>query len=277
MFKLLWWMISCVILFFVGNWAWNEFPEVRGFILNKVEAGNFMTLEARYTPDQVMNKNKGELLQSKEYTFMQPRLHFSPYLLMDVKYIENENKTGEGVILWSEEEGEMVINTKTWEMTHGFEDCINVGATKEDFKVVNALAKHEKRAMTREELVNELYVESPVLEKWLAHCIKKNLIIQNGSKYRLHFEDPKLLILPETQVGQWLVTKSFKGSNRRHRKYNEIQIKKTAMSAFGPGFTIRTITEVFLPIYEIRVKNPDGSILTTYWNAISGQRLLNFL
>ena len=276
MFKLIWWLISCVILVSVGSWVWNEFPEVRNFVLAKTQAGNFMTLEARYTPEQLMNRHKGELLPSKEYDFLQPLLHFSPYLLMDVKYLSNE-KTGEGVILWSEEEGEMVINTKNWDMTHGFEDCINVGANKNDFKIINTLEKNNNVPMDREDFINDLYIEGPVLEKWLSSCKKKHLIIQTGSKYRLHFEKPRIMVMPETVVNQWLVTKSFKGSNRRHRKYNEIQIKKVATSAFSPGFTIRTITEVFLPIYEIRVRNPDGSILTTYWNAISGHRLTNFL
>jgi hypothetical protein len=276
MFKLLWWLVSCVILIFVGNWVWNEFPELRTLVLEKTQAGNFMTLEARYTPEQLMNRHKGALLPSKEYAFLTPRLHFSPYLLMDVKYVDDK-ETGEGIILWSLEEGEMVINTKNWDMTHGFEDCINVRADKEDLKIVNALSKNNDQAMSREELVNELYVEGAVIDKWLASCRKKHLVIQVGSKFRLHFENPKILVMPETSVNQWLVTKNFKGSNRRHRKYNETQIKRISQAAFGPGFTIRTVSEVFLPIYEVRVKNPDNSVLTTYWNAISGHRLMNFL
>ena len=65
-----------------------------------------------------------ELLKDTDHVFLEPTLKFVPYLLMDVKYIRTQDKTGEGVILWGLVDGEMVINTGTWEKTHGFTDCI---------------------------------------------------------------------------------------------------------------------------------------------------------
>ena len=51
------------------------------------------------------------------------------------------------------------------------------------------------------------------------------------------------------------------------------QIQKIAKAAFGDDFTVRNTTEVYLPVYSIEVLNPDGSTFTTYWNALTGDRM----
>ena len=81
-----------------------------------------------------------ELLKDTEHTFLNPTLKFHPYLLMEVKYSRGKEKTGEGLILWSLVDGEMVINTNLWEKTHGFADCIMAGADKDDYKVIKTLS-----------------------------------------------------------------------------------------------------------------------------------------
>jgi len=48
---------------------------------------------------------------------------------------------------------------------------------------------------------------------------------------------------------------------------------KTAKAAFGDDFAIRKTTEIFLPVYSIVVQNPDGSHMTTYWNALNGKNI----
>jgi hypothetical protein len=57
------------------------------------------------------------------------------------------------------------------------------------------------------------------------------------------------------------------------KRYSKSDIEKNAKAVFGADFTIRNSKEVFLPVYSIEVLNPDGSVLTTYWNALSGQRM----
>lgn len=274
MFRLISLAITAILVGSGGWWSWHNIPQVRNFVEQNMSTGKFITLEAMYTPDQIMEKHKKDLLPAPEYSYQQPILYFSPYLLMDVKYVKNERFTGEGIILWSEEDGEMVTDTKKWVKTHGFEDCINAKANREDFKLINALARH-KNPVSREQLLEDLFVEHAVLDKWIESCRKKNLVIRQGNKYRLHFDKPLIWVTPETKVNQWLVTKPHKGTNRRARTYNESQIKRISLAAFGQDFAIRSISEVFLPIYEIKVTTPDGSTLTTYWNAVNGERIQN--
>src|SRR5262245_44677268 len=109
----------------VGSWwLWENNAVVRGLFSEYVDGNHFLTLEARYTPDQIMEQHRYELLSDNEHTFKEPSLKFYPYILMEVKYSLADKKTREGVILWGMEDGEMVINTETWDTTHGFDDLI---------------------------------------------------------------------------------------------------------------------------------------------------------
>ena len=253
-------------------WAWINFPEARNMVLNMFNSGKFQTLEVRYTSDAIMENNKQELLLDEEHSFLEPKLHFLPYLLMEVKYNRSHDKTGEGILLWSLVDGEMVINTRTWETTHGFTDCIAANADREDFKVINALAAHGG-AMDRESLSRYLNVENNMLDKWLDKCKIKSLIVQTGNAFRLHMQNPKMQVIPETKLNQWLVSKTAKNATRLAKRFRSSQIEGIACSAFGHDFTVRKTKEIFLPVYSIVIQNPDGSQMTTFWNALNGKKL----
>jgi hypothetical protein len=176
------------------------------------------------------------------------------------------------MILWGLVDGEMVINTGTWEKTHGFTDCIASNATRQEFKIINALAS-KGGSWDREGLSKFLNIENNILDTWVDACRKKSLIVQSGNTYRLHLQNPKLQVIPETKLDQWLVTKSTKHALRVKKRYRSSQIETVARAAFGNDFAIRKTTEIFLPVYSIVVQNPDGSQMTTYWNALNGKRL----
>lgn len=261
-----------IVLILGGCYLWNYNPEFRNFIAEYVDNGEFLTLEARYTPQQIMESHRKELLVDNQHTFEEPELKFHPYLLLEVKYLSPDKKTKEGVILWSLVDGEMVINTETWDKSHGFADAIQANATSHEFKILNALAKNNG-TMSKEQLQKELHLEPEIYNPWLESARQKHLITQKGDLLQLHFQDPKILIAPQTKINQWLVTKPYNHAQRVRAKYDQKQIEKTSLAAFGPDFSIRNAIEVFLPIYSIEVLNPDGSVLTSYWNALNGQRI----
>ncbi len=268
------WVIAFILICALGIGAWwltdnQSFYDVIG---NYVENGEFVTLEARYTPDQIMDTHRQELIADSQHSFQEPSLKFYPYLLMEVKYMQPDKKTREGVILWSMVDGEMVLNTENWEKTHGFEDAIAAGATHEDFKILNALAKNGGK-LSQEQLMKDLNLEYETLNEWVNNAKQKHLILQKGNELLLHLQNPKFLVTPQTKITQWLVTKPYNHAQRIAKSFSRSQIEKTAQAAFGHDFTIRNTSEVFLPVYSIEVLNPDGSILTSYWNALNGQRI----
>lgn len=255
-----------------GYWAWYNVPEVRTRCQDILQMDKVQTLEIRHSAANIMETHKRELLVDSDHVFSDPILQYYPYVLMEVKYNRGQDRTGEGIILWSLVDGEMVINTSTWEKTHGFLDCLSYGADRNDFKIINALTMRGGM-LDRDGLTRILNVENEKLDTWIDSCRKKNLIVQSGNYYRLHLQDPKLQVLPETKLDHWLVTKTSKNAQRVPKKYRPAQIEQIARSAFGSDFAIRKMKEVFLPVYSIIVQNPDGSQMTTYWNALNGKRL----
>lgn len=265
--------LMAFVLALGGYWTWNYQPKVRTKIEDLLSSATFQTLEIRYSAESIMEAHRKELLKDADHVYLDPILKFVPYLLMDVKYTRSHDKTAEGVMLWGLVDGEMVINTGTWEKTHGFTDCIASNATRQEFRIINALAARGG-AWDREGLSKFLNIENNVLDTWVDSCRKKSLIVQNGNTYRLHLQNPKLQVVPETKLEQWLVTKPTKHASKVKERYRSAQIETIARAAFGGDFAIRNTTKVFLPVYSIVVQNPDGSQMTTYWNALNGKRLI---
>lgn len=267
-------LIALLLSFSGGTYlTWNRLPQVRSKIEELMNGTTFQTLEVRYSAESIMEAHRKDLLKDSDHVFVEPSLKFIPYLLMDVKYTRSQEKTGEGIILWGLVDGEMVINTSTWEKTHGFTDCITSNATRQEFKIINALASRGG-TWDREGLSKFLNLENNILDTWVESCRKKSLIVQMGNSYRLHLQNPRLQVIPETKLEHWLVTKPSKHAQRVKRRYRPAQIEVTARAAFGHDFAIRKTTEIFLPVYSIVVQNPDGSQMTTYWNALNGKRFV---
>lgn len=255
-----------------GWWLWNNNSQFRNFVAEYVDNGDFLTLEARYTPEQIMDTHRVELLGDDFHKFEDPELKFHPYLMLEVKYTQADKKTREGVIIWGLVDGEMVINTENWDKTHGFEDAIRTGASRNEFKILNALAK-SNGTLTRDQLQKELHLEADVFAPWLESAREKHLITTRGDLIQLHMQNPKFLVVPQTKINQWLVTKPYNHAQRVKAKYSPSDVEKVAKAAFGADFTISNMQEVFLPVYSIEVLNPDGSYKTTFWNALNGQRI----
>lgn len=265
-------LILLAVLGYGAYWVQQKHPEYKSKALELLHSGQFLTLEAKFTAQQLMEANKKDLLKTDRHKFLEPSLRFFPYLLMEVKYSTETDNTGEGIILWDLTDGEMVLNTKNWDKTHGFGDCISASTERYEFKVINLLSQ-KGGVLDRDSLARILQVETGVLDVWLESCRKKKLIVQNGSHYRLHFQNPLLHVIPQTLLSDRLVTKSFKNAERSAKRFSQSQIRKIAESAFGNDFAVRSTTDVFLPVYSVTVQNPDGSMHTSYWNALNGKML----
>jgi hypothetical protein len=257
----------------VGAWHFgNTHPDLRNKVVDVITKDHFHTLEIRYTAAHIMEAHQRELLKDNRHQFLEPQLKFYPYLLMEVKYSMTEDKTHEGVILWDLTDGEMVIDTKDWDKTHGFGDCIKANTTKQEFKILNLLAR-KGGVLDRDALHKSLRVENDILDAWIDSCRKKQLIVQTGNRYRLHLQNPRLKTLPETRIDEKLVTTPYKNTLLAARRFSDFQIERITKAAFGNDFAIRKMTDVYLPVHSIVVQNPDGSVHTSHWNALNGKRL----
>lgn len=257
-----------------GWWLWQS-PEMANWkdkITQYIDNRDVVTLEARYLPEQIVDAHRKELLDGEKKSLQATTLKYYPYLLLDVKYPEN-SKTREGVLLWGLTNGEMVLNTDTWETTHGFRDCLECQATRNDFKILQALARRLSSASV-EELQKELKIERDVLEGWIEGAKQKGLIVQKGNLIQLHFENPKILVTPQTKVKQHFVSKPMNEAQKVPRTYSRSQIMAITQAAFGNDFKIRSEQEIFLPVYSLEILNLDGSVQRSEWNALTGQKIV---
>lgn len=266
----IWFILAIIVGAFVLLWK-----EDSGFLQNVkqyVDNDEVLTLEAKYTPDTLMKGEAKKLITDDKHAFLEPSLRFYPYLLMDVKFTNSDKKTKEGILLWGMNDGEIVINTETWETTHGYTDCIEANAGRSDYKLIQVLETSGGSA-NRETLLQKLHIEGDVLDRWLASAIQKHLVVEQGSTYYLHLQSPKVCMLPQSKISQPLVTKQYSHALKMAKKYSKSDIEKSAIAAFGSDFAIRSTKEIYLPVYSIEISNPDGSIQTTYWNSLNGQRI----
>ncbi len=254
-------------------WLWHSsaFSNWRDLAFQYIDNRDISTLEARFLPNQLLEMHRQELLGNDKRTLQNTVLKYYPYLLLDVKYTDN-GKTKEGVLLWGMNDGEMVLNTETWQTTHGFSDCLECDASRSDFKLMHALARRNGTA-TIEELQKDLQIERDVLAGWIQEAKKKHLVMQKGAVLQLHFENPKLLVSPETKVKQYVVTKPLGEGEKVGKTFSRSQIIALTQTAFGNEFKIRSETEIFLPVYSMEILNPDGSVQVSEWNALTGERI----
>lgn len=266
--------LGIVFIGIVGWWVWHDatWANLKDRLLQYIENHDIVTLESRFLPEQIIEAHRQELFGQDKRTLQNTTLKYYPYLLLNVKYLDN-NKTREGVLLWSLNDGEMVLNTESWEITHGFYDCLECRATRTDFKILQALARRQGN-LSMEDLQKEVHVEREILNVWIEEAKQKHLILQKGNYLQLHFENPKLLITPQTKIKQHLVSKPLGDGEKIPRNYSHKQIVAMTQAAFGTDFTIRSEQEVFLPVYHLEILNPDGSIQTSEWNALTGQRII---
>lgn len=265
-------ILASLALFFFAFWVLDyEIPfltDATSYINNSEIA----TLEARYAPEYIFDTNRKDILGGKENReLLETKTIYYPYLLLNVKYLDKQ-RTKEGKILWSLVDGEMVLDAETWEKTRGFHDLLQSGATKSDCRLLNALAEN-RGSMPKEKLEKTLHFEHETLETMIESCRKKQLITISGNEIKLHFENPYFFVMPNTRINEWLVTKPLERAEKANRKFSKNQIEKMSRSAFGSDFSIKETKEVYLPVYRMQVKNPDGSILTTFWNALNGKRI----
>lgn len=267
-------LIYTLITLAVGGYGLFWASEHNPFFKQKVEElldfRSIIALETRFDAQQVMEVHQKKLFNEKGSRFLTPELKFYPYLLLEVKY-SAKNKTKEGIILWDLFDGEMILNSKKWEKTHGFADCILTNAQTYEFKILQQIS--QKGGCDLAQLTEKIDMPSQLLEAALRSCIKKNLILAYGEKYRLHLEKPILTATPETDLDEQLTTRIHKKALCAPKHFSQGQVEKVAKMAFGDAFSIRKVTQVYLPVHKILIQSSDGGLRSFYFNGVTGKPL----
>lgn len=266
-------LVTLSSLAYGSHWTLQKYPDVKNKLIELIPSGEFHTLEVKYSAKQIMESNQAELLKSPQHKFLETQIRFYPYLLMEVKYSINARQTEESLILWDLCDGEMVIDTKDWQKTHGFGDCLSAGTNREEFKVIHVLAR-KGGSCDRDELIRALRLENKTLDTLIDSLKRKQLVVLAKNQYRLHLEKPSLKAHPNTHMSERLVSKTWRNAKKVSKRFSLSQVVRLSKAAFGDDFAIRHTSDVYLPVHTIVVENPDGSIHTSLWNALNGKRIL---
>jgi len=272
MFRFLFFIITLGVICVGGYFLYEQKDELMRYTHEFRKPSKIYTLEASFTPEEITTLRQKELLREKEYSFSKAETLFVPYILYDVKFVNNNKQTEESRLLFSLVTGEMILDTRTFDTTHGFEDCIIAGATEEDFRLLHLL-ENQGGQMTRETLAHKLSIDPEDLSGRLEALRKKHLIAIKGDTIRIHFQNPLLHVIPQTKLTQPVVLKEVLPNQLLSARYSKGQINKIIKAAFGQDFAIRKEIELFIPVIEIEVLMKDCSIHKTYWNGITGKSI----
>ena len=253
-------------------WLAEKNPDLKQKVEELLDFRKTPALEMRYDATQVMETHQSKLLKERGMRFLTPELKFYPHLLLEVKYCDAFQQTKEGWILWDLTDGEMVLDSKTWEKTHGFADCILTNTLRHEFKILHILAEFGGMC-DQQTLMESLGFDKPVMDALVKGCIKKNLIVQTESGLRLHLDHPKLAVIPETKLYEPLTSKIHKRAERAERHFSKGQIERIVQMAFGESFSIRSTTQIYLPVHRLVIQKQDGSVYTAHFNALTGKEL----
>lgn len=232
--------------------------------------------QMRYSAETIMEQHKGELLKNEGSTFLEPTLALYPYLVMDVKFALNETQTREGTLVFGLTDGEMVIHADTWEKTHGFDDCLAHNLNELQFRLLQKISE-AGGSIEKERLLPSFKGEEKSLTSAIESCIKKKLIVDCKKTLRLHFEHPHFQSLPETSLQDEIVLLPHSHATFIPRRYSPNAVQKLSLAAFAPHLSIRRTKTAFLPVYILTIQHKDGTLLSTYWNAVSGKRVTSHL
>lgn len=264
-------LIVGATLLAISAYVWTELPQAREKFQSYLPAHEVTALEARYSPEMVVARYQKQV-NDKGSSYEEPNLELVPYLLLEVKYVK-DSTSYEGKLLWGLCDGEIVLNPASWVKTHGYDDCLNAHANRNDMRIVHALAQHGGQ-LDRSGLLASLHQDAAKVDEWLDSCRKKQLITQSGNHWKLHMQRPIFCLEPLTPLHDALVERPLAGAKLIQARYRSAQILELAKAAYGDDFAIKRFEEIYLPVYSLVFKSSDGSKKTLRFNAYSNTLFL---
>lgn len=273
-------MRTTYLLLLIGSlaigswWLYHNNDKVEEFLDSYTSTRNdqsFLALEPRFTAAQIEETHRSELPEERVDDHIQPELLLYPYLLLDVVYSNPDQRDREAVILWSLDNGEIVLDTNTWQMTRGLGRLVQAQSEQSDYDVVKVLSNMGGRAR-RDQLTRALKIDVGTAEEWLDNARNKGIIVQEGNTYRLRDAGLKINNFVATNIDRRLATKPYARTRKQATQFDKQEISLAAQAILPPNASVREWKEVYLPVYGISLRNPNGTVETTYWNALNGQK-----
>lgn len=251
----------------------NQKDYLHNLVLQPQKAESIICFESDFTPEMLQKQLEKKLLKNERYSFADSQYLYLPHLLVDVKYSPDGRSTQTSKMLWDMQNGELILDTRTFETTSGFQDCLTSKANTEDFRILNLLAQ-SGGSISKERLINQLGYDEDLASARIDALRKKQLVTSLNDTVRIHVENSFFSVAPKTNITLPLVTKKSVRGQLVSNCYSSKELLAMISSAFGSDLAVRQSQIVYIPIIQLDIANPDGSIRTTYWNAITGKNCM---
>ncbi|MEI6532119.1 MAG: hypothetical protein WCN87_04810 [Chlamydiota bacterium] len=261
-------LLSCVLTLSLlcggGYWIKERYPPAEKLLSKILHSSSIQIIEPGFSLDYIIEKT------GKKHSPLSAEVRYYPYAVLEVKYSRSPKKTEEAFMLWSLTNAELVLSTKTWQTTHGFQDCLIAKSDHMDIKILKSLSAGP---LSRQKIAAELHLENEELGVFLQACCAKKLIIHREHDYRVHLDTPYLTTRPITKLEIPLTYKPMKSLEPLPQRYPLESIVAFASSIFKDDFCIRSSQQVYLPVYCLTFQGDEGPATTSYWNSLNGREL----
>lgn len=265
------WLMVLGIAAAAGYWAYTHTERLQQYVLPSTKEESIDTFEALILPNDLLTKQP-HLLTTQGHSFGPVTLYFAPQLLLSVKYSHDSKSSKASTAVWDMIDGELVIDTNTFDHTQGFADCLASQAGADDFRILRTLTQ-SGGTLSKEAIIKELGGDDSAICERIENLKKRHLVIIANDVVRIHVESPLFKIEPSTLLTKPIVHRTTLYGNLLPTTFSKSDIETLVKAAFGQDLAIRNSRLVYIPTYEIQVNNPDGSVRKTYWNAISGKEM----
>ena len=269
--KRFFWLCLIVLIGVGAFWAYRHKERLEQMVYSKDHEDTIETFETAIQPEELLAR-QSRLLLTPQHSFGTVSLLFAPHLLLNVKYSLDGKTSKACTALWDLTDGELVLNTNNFDHSQGFADCLVSEASADDFRILHTLAIRGG-ALSKEMICKELGGDDSVICERIENLKKRHLVIVSNDIVRIHVESPLIKLEPATLITRPFVQRTIIYKSLLNAQYTIADIESLVQAAFGSDLAIRSTRLVFIPIYEIQVNNPDGSIRKTLWNAISGKEV----
>jgi len=234
-------IILVLILWFLWDRTGSPFPEK--------QSEEIITLERKYLPEE-LTREKGEAA-----------LSYHPYLMMDISYPDG-GKQHEALLIWGLHHGEIVRDIKSWTLTEGISESIDLDADRTDYEILKTIESEGDKSPLED------FSQNAVIG-----ALRKGLIRKMGNQYVSAVPATYLDLIPKTEVSQPLIKRTYARADKKEMRYSEETLINAAKEIFGDSLNIKDTYVIYLPVYHFDLKKDDQSVEEISFNALTGSQL----
>lgn len=229
-----------------------------------------LTFQAAYTPEGVVKTQSRHALQMSRDSQWSSKILLVPHLLVKVKKRDNQGRHSQTQVLWDMVKGELVTSLRDWHTSEIFYDLLQKKLDEQEVKLLKSISLF-KEPVSLKELKQVYSFDETTLQLALESALKKKILVFQKGSYHSYFQG--LSLEPFFIEGKFPRQHYLGKGTVLSAKFSEEEILKLLGSLLDAQHLVSGAKQVFLPIYQIEIKDEKRSPQLFYFNAITGEEV----